>query len=247
MKLHFLGTNGWYDTSLGNTLSILLDTDKAYIVFDAGGGFYKLDKYIKKENKPIFLLLSHFHLDHIIGLHALNKFNFIQGINVFGPKKVRKMFDLIINTPYSMPVKKLKTKLTIKEFSNNLKLPVDIKYKRLLHSSPCYGYRVSVEGKLVVFCTDTGPCRNFELLAKGADVLITESSLPPGKIDNNWPHLNPQQAALIAKQAKVKKLFLVHFDAGVYLTNKDRNLAQKSARKVFKNTLAAHDGLTETF
>ena len=37
MKIHFLGTNGWFDTRLGNTLSVLLDTAKAYIVFDAGG------------------------------------------------------------------------------------------------------------------------------------------------------------------------------------------------------------------
>lgn len=243
MKAYFLGTMGWYDTALGNTLSVLLDTAKAYIVFDAGGGFYKLDRYIK-ENKPIIVLLSHFHLDHIIGLHALNKFNFIQGINVFGPKGVRRIFEVIINTPYSMPVNRLKTKITVKEFSNDLKLPVDIKYKKLLHSTVCYGYRVLAEGKSVVFCTDTGSCKNVGLLAKNADVLISESSLAPDQVDNNWPHLNPQQAALIAKQAKVKKLFLAHFDAAVYLTNKDKDMAQKSARKIFKNTIAARDNLS---
>jgi len=240
MKLHFLGTSGWFDTKLGNTLSVLLDTARAYIVFDAGGGFYKLDKYIK-ENKPVILLLSHFHLDHIIGLHALNKFNFIQGINVFGPKGVKKVFELIINTPYSMPLRRLKTKITVKEFSNNLKLPVVIESRKLLHSSTCYGYKVSAEGKSVVFCTDTGACRNLSLLAKGADILITESSLAPGKVDNNWPHLNPQQAARVAKDAKVKRLFLAHFDSGIYLTNKDRILAQSAARNVFKNTVAVHD------
>ena len=142
-----------------------------------------------------------------------------------------------------MPVKRLKTKITVKEFSNNLKFPVDIKYRKLLHSSVCYGYRVLAEGKSVVFCTDTGVCRNLGLLAKGADILITESSLAPGQVDNNWPHLNPQQAAGIAKNAKVKRLFLVHFDAGIYLTNKDRILAQSATRKIFKNTLAARDGL----
>ena len=243
MKLHFLGTSGWFDTTLGNTLSILLDTDQAYIVFDAGGGFYKLDRYIK-ENKPIIVLLSHFHLDHIIGLHVLDKFNFVQGIKVFGPKGIKKLFNIIINTPYSMPVKQLKTKLAVNEFSNNLKLPVNIEYRELRHVSACYGYRVSADNKTVAFCTDTGPCKNLNLLAKGADVLITESSLPPGKIDNHWPHLNPQQAALIAKQAKVKKLFLAHFDAAVYLTNNDRMLAQKSARKIFADTWAAKDGLS---
>jgi len=241
MKLHFLGTSGWYDSNLGNTLSILLDTDQAYIVFDAGGGFYKLDGYIK-ENKPIIVLLSHFHLDHIIGLHALARFNFKQGMMVFGPKGVKKLFNTIINAPYSMPVNKLKTKLIVNEFSNNLKLPVNIEYRKLRHVGVCYGYRVTADNKSVVFCTDTGPCRNLDLLAKGADILIAESSLPPGKIDNHWPHLNPQQAALIARQAKVKKLFLAHFDTGVYIKESDIKLAKESARKIFKNTIAARDG-----
>lgn len=244
MKLHFLGTSGWFDTKLGNTLSVLLDTRKAYIVFDAGGGFYKLDGYIK-ENKPIIVLLSHFHLDHIIGLHALAKFNFIQGIQVFGPMGIRKLFGTIINAPYSMPVNKLKTKVVVKEFSNNLKLPLNIEFRKLRHVGACYGYRVSAENKTIVFCTDTGPCKNLGLLAKEADILITESSLPPGKIDNHWPHLNPHQAAGVAKQAKVKRLILAHFDAGVYLTKKDRIVAQSAARKIFKNTLAAQDGLVE--
>lgn len=243
MKAHFLGTNGWYDTKLGNTLSVLLETAKAYIVFDAGGGFYKLDKYIKK-NKPILLLLSHFHLDHIIGLHALNKFNFVQGINVFGPKGIKKVFDVIINTPYSMPIKRLKTKITVKEFTNDLRLPVDIKYRQLLHSGVCYGYRVFADGKTVSFCTDTGPCKDLDLLARGADLLIAESSLAPGEVGKNWPHLNPEQAASLAKNSKVKRLVLAHFDAGVYLANKDRMLAQKIARTIFGNTLAAKDGLS---
>jgi ribonuclease BN (tRNA processing enzyme) len=50
---------------------------------------------------------------------------------------------------------------------------------------------------------------------------------------------------LVAKRGKVKKLILAHFDAGVYLTNKDRILAQSAARKIFKNTLSARDGLVE--
>ncbi len=74
MKITFLGTNGWYDTSTGNTICILVETDKYNIVLDAGNGLYKIDRYISSE-KPVYLFLSHFHLDHIIGLHILGKFN----------------------------------------------------------------------------------------------------------------------------------------------------------------------------
>ena len=192
----------------------------------------------------MIVLLSHFHLDHIIGLHALAKFNFPQGITFYGPPGTRKMFRQIVNSPYSMPVSCLKTKLKIKDLSGKIALPVKIEYKKLRHTGVCYGYRVTAENKIVTFCTDTGPCRNLELLAKGADLFITESSLPPGKVNEDWPHLNPQQAALAAKNAGAKKLFLVHFDSGVYFANKDRITAQKAAKKIFNNTMAAKDGFS---
>jgi len=240
MKVCFLGTNGWYDTKLGNTLCVLVESSKAYIIFDAGNGLYKLNKYIK-DKRPIYLFLSHFHLDHIIGLHTLNKFNFPQGINVFGPKGIKEMFKLIINTPYSMPVSKLKTRVRIKEIDKNLKLPFEISFKELFHSTKCYGYRLTVDGKTIAFCTDTGPCKNIVELSKGVDLLIAESSLSSGKVDTGWPHLNPQQAAKIARDGKVKKLVLVHFDPKNYLQTIDIKFAEKASRKIFKNSIAAKE------
>jgi len=241
MRIHFLGTMGWFDSKLGNTLCVLVDSGKEYIIFDAGTGIYKIDDYIK-DKKPIYLFLSHFHLDHIIGLHILNKFSFSQGIKVFGPKGTEKMFKLVINSPYSKPIGKLKTRIAIRDLRKNLKFPFDIKFKELLHTTACYGYRLRSEGKVVAFCTDTGPCDGIRELAKDADILITESSLPPGTVDRGWPHLNPEQAAEIAKSSKVKKLVLVHFDAEDYPKESDIRLAEKFAWKIFRNTIAAKDG-----
>ncbi|MBP1737825.1 MAG: seceted metal-dependent hydrolase of the beta-lactamase superfamily, partial [Deltaproteobacteria bacterium] len=81
MKIIFLGTNGWYDTQTGNTLSILLATREHNIVLDAGNGFTKLDRVLSN-SLPIFLFLSHFHLDHLIGLHTLFKFSFSQKLTL---------------------------------------------------------------------------------------------------------------------------------------------------------------------
>ena len=240
MRVYFLGTNGWYDTDLGNTLCVLVETKQAYVVFDAGNGLFKLDKYVK-DKRPIYLFLSHFHLDHIIGLHSLNKFNFPQGIDVFGPKGIKEMFRLIINTPYSKPVNKLKTKIRIAEINKKSRFPFDVGFKRLSHITQCYGYRLCAENKTIAFCTDTGPCKGVDMLAKNADLLIAECSLPPGKIDMSWPHLNPEQAATIARDSKVKKLALVHFDAAAYKCSRDRNIAETTAKGIFKNSIAVKD------
>ncbi len=75
MKITFLGTNGWYDTKTGNTNCVLVETNQYYLIFDAGGGIYKLDQYVK-EDKPLYLFLGHLHLDHTSGFHILNKFKF---------------------------------------------------------------------------------------------------------------------------------------------------------------------------
>jgi len=94
MDVIFLGTNGWYDS--------LIKSNDYYIVLDAGNGINKLDQYYQKAN-PVYILLSHFHLDHIVGLHILAKFSFAQGLVIAGPKGTRK----ILNTFWNCPVKKM--------------------------------------------------------------------------------------------------------------------------------------------
>ena len=73
-----------------------------------------------------------------------------------------------------------------------------------------------------------------------ADLLITECAYKGGE-PIKWPHLNPVLAAQVAQEAGAKKLVLVHFDASLYTTLKDRREAQAKARKIFPNTLAAQD------
>lgn len=92
MKIHFLGTNGWFTNKTGNTPSILIDSKEGYVIFDAGNGFYKTPEYIR-EKKPICLFISHFHLDHVSGIHsvALDK-RFPYFINIYLGKGRKKRF-----------------------------------------------------------------------------------------------------------------------------------------------------------
>ena len=52
-----------------------VDCPEYAFILDVGNGLYKLDS-ITSLDKPFYLLLSHLHLDHICGLHILNKFRF---------------------------------------------------------------------------------------------------------------------------------------------------------------------------
>jgi ribonuclease BN (tRNA processing enzyme) len=242
MKIVFLGTNGWYSTSTGNTPCVLVDSDEYYIIFDAGDGIYKLDQYLIAD-KPIYLFISHFHLEHIFGFHILSKFRFKQGINVYVQNGSMGILQQIIRHPFTVPLGDLPFNIKINELSEGShKIPFPVTCKFLFHADPCFGYRINIDGKTIAYCTDTGICDNSLELSKDADILIHECSSKIGQYFNNWPHTNPQEAAQLAIRANVKQLALFHFNASIYKSIEDRKQAEGEARQIFKNTVAACDG-----
>lgn len=248
IKIVFLGTNGWYDTPTGNTGSILIKCPDYGIIIDAGNGFAKIGQHLDL-GKPAYLFLSHYHLDHIIGLHTLNKHYFKKGLTIFGPTGLKKMLGSIIQKPYTLPFNKLPYKTRAIELSTKGQAIKALKNCRitslqLTHPVPTLGYRFELGGRTIAYCSDTGYCANAVELASGADLLISECAFKRGQSLPQWPHLNPDTAARLAKDAKAKKLILTHFDASLYRTIDERRQAGNQARETFKNTAVASDGIT---
>ncbi|HAH30709.1 MAG TPA: MBL fold metallo-hydrolase [Elusimicrobia bacterium] len=243
MEIIFLGTNGWYDTSTGNTVCALVKTKRFDIVLDAGNGLTKLDRYCDG-SKPVYLFLSHFHLDHIIGLHALLKFRFRKGLTIFAQKGARRVLKTFVNAPFTMPLDKLPYSVKIVELPDEApKLPFKAESLPLEHSDPVLGLRLRLDGKTIVYCTDTGHCANALKLAKRADLLISECSHLSGEENPGWPHFNPETAARLALVAGVKNLVLTHFAADRYSTMRRRTAALRVARRIFPGSAAAKDGM----
>jgi len=241
MRIIFLGTNGWFETATGNTLCVLIKTSQCDIVLDAGSGFFRLDKYIDG-TKPVYLLLSHFHMDHISGLHGLSKISCGKGLTIIGQEGTRKVINTLVNRPFTVPLDRLSYNTDIIELpAEQRQIPFYLQHLPMLHSDPCLGYHITAEGKTIAFCTDTGYCENTVTLAKEADLLITECAFKPGESNPEWPHLNPETAAKIAVESGAKRLALAHFDAARYLTMDERTEAEKTARKIFPASFAASD------
>ncbi|MGZ6237154.1 MAG: MBL fold metallo-hydrolase [Syntrophales bacterium] len=245
VRVIFLGTNGWYDTDTGNTVCILIRTGDCEIILDAGNGLYKLDRYLhERDGKPVYLFLSHFHLDHIIGLHTLNKFKFRQGLNICGPTGTRDTLEMFINAPFTASISELPFSVNTYELPDEAsKLPFMVEARELRHPSLTLGYRFQIEGKVISYCPDTGLCENAIHLARSADLLITECAYKSGQSSENWPHLNPETAARIARDAGAGSLALVHFDAEIYKTLEERKESEEVAREIFKNTCMTTDDM----
>jgi ribonuclease BN (tRNA processing enzyme) len=242
MKITFLGTNGWYDTPTGSTLSAVVDAGSFAIVMDAGFGLYKL-RGLPAKNKRIYLFISHLHLDHICGLHTLPLFKF-KSLDIFCQKGMKKHLEYFLNHPFTVSPKQLPYPVRITEIiPGKYKKPIPFECLPLKHADPCLGYRFSFGKKIVTYCCDTGICKNDELLARDADMLIHECAFLPG-ITSNWGHTNPEEAAALAKRANAKKLVLTHFAADTYRSGAIKKRSQGIAKKIFPATIMASDGLT---
>ncbi len=73
MKCTFYGVCGSYPSinslaSIKHTACVSVETDDFLLIFDAGSGIINLGRSLSNPNKPIFIIFSHFHYDHIIGL-----------------------------------------------------------------------------------------------------------------------------------------------------------------------------------
>lgn len=94
-------------------------------------------------------------------------------------------------------------------------------------------------GDVLAVVIDTRVCPQAVSIAKGAKVLICESTYQEehkAHAHKNY-HLTAKQAAQIAKEAGVKKLILTHFSARYLKTDQ----MQKEAEEIFENVEMAED------
>jgi ribonuclease BN (tRNA processing enzyme) len=241
IKVTFLGTNGFFSNKLGDTLCTVIETDNYNIILDAGSGISKLDKVISF-NKETYLLISHMHLDHINGLFILPKFNFLKGLTICSAEESFYDLQKIMDFPYIAPPRMYNYNIDFLSLGKDIDtLPFGLKILPVVHSVHTVGFRMKIQSRVISFITDTGICDNAVVLADNSDLLICECSHLSGQVNPEWPHMNPEEAATLAKCSNSEHLILTHFDANRYLTFKDRIKAEKTAGKFFHSVAAVKD------
>lgn len=98
-------------------------------------------------------------------------------------------------------------------------------------------------GVVIALSGDTGPNPALVDLARGADLLVHEASLPPDRLDSDLrgDHSRATDAARTAQAAGVKRLRLVH------LHGDHRQASLAAAREIFPETTLAREGETLVF
>lgn len=239
MKLEFWGVRGTTpicgsnrDKYGGNTLCASLLTSKGeWIIVDAGTGIKKLGDHLMNQSRDepmrLHILLTHFHLDHIIGLPFFAPLyssevvlNFYSAID---PEDTERYLSGLMAGRYfpleygETSSKKIYNKLPEESFILG---GASISHCPLRHPQGCVGFRIQENEKSIVFATDTeqpeeGMDSRLVSFVRGAEILIYDATYTPEEYESGrrgWGHSTWLEGTKIAREAGVRGLYLSHFN-----------------------------------
>lgn len=218
----------------GNTSCLQIEDENTCLIFDAGSGIQKLGLHLNPNISNINILLTHLHMDHIMGLGYFKPFYDPKTIiNIWGPagssksllERLRRYFS-----PPFFPVRlnELPAKINIFEIDNST-IQIDrfsIKSEYICHPGPTVGYRCELDGSTMAFLPDHEPalgsssfpnnrewCSGYNI-AKDVDLLFHDSQYNSVdyEIRVGWGHSSVSDAIDFATLCDVKKMVLFHHD-----------------------------------
>jgi ribonuclease Z len=218
-KLILLGTSDAVpDERHDNTHMLLLGETRRVLVDSPGNPVMRLRQIGVEPNTITDLIMTHFHPDHVSGVPLLLMNMWLLGrreqLNIYGLEHtVRLMEQLLVSfewerwQEYPVEIKRLRNK----QMTLVLEAPdFRIVSFPVTHYVPTIGLRFEFprSGKVVAYTSDTAPTANVAWLAQGADILLHEAA---GAAEG---HSSAAQAGEMARQAKVKALYLIHYPTG---------------------------------
>ena len=267
MELRFWGVRGSIATAYsgnlafgGNTACVeVRGRDGEIIVIDAGTGARNLGKALTAESgaKPLsmYLLLTHFHWDHIQGIPFFMPLysspNSVVICSGFPAAQTREVLEGQMAAPYfPVPFSTFEGQIEMRQIGES---PVSIgsvsvRAFPLRHPQNAWGYRIESDGVSIVHASDfehgdPGFDRLLRESARNADLLIFDSQFTPQEYEQHrgWGHSTWLEATRVAGDAGVKRLVLFHH----HPDRDDEALARivEHARAEFPNTEAACEGL----
>jgi phosphoribosyl 1,2-cyclic phosphodiesterase len=247
----------------GNTSCVEVRCRDQTIIFDAGTGLRALGERMVAAGQPVAatIFFSHVHWDHIQGFPFFGPL-FRPGteLALFGRPEQGTLESALRRqmTAPGFPVQldAVPAALTYGAFEPGQPFEVGsaiVSAARLNHPGGVIAYRIEVDGRAVVFATDTehhegGIDRDLVELAGGADLLIYDAQYTPeeyaGVIGGSrvgWGHSTWVEGVRVARAAGVGSLVLFHHDPA----HDDAAVAaiESAARAVMPGTVAAREGL----
>lgn len=244
MKVTALGTQGWMPAQGRGGLCTAVETDGKLFVFELGTGITslfkpELQKQIWDKYNEVHVIISHFHLDHIIGMSYLPALVGSKRIHFYSPGKLlgfdtKQVLETIFSAPYySSPPERWTWLASIRELTEGVQSIAGVELKVKIQDHPGGSLGFVVDNKFAQI-TDT-ICSNETIdFVRGVDLLFHECwYLEEGERED---HSHLPGVIKISQEAGVPLTGLIHlnptFAAEKYTTAIEKLGAEQSMKVV---------------
>ena len=225
-----LGTVSPYCKNKMNCPGFRIKYKEYNILLDAGNG---VTRYLDFPNvlNNLYIFISHMHKDHYGDLSSIEYSSYVyhnlgllkNRINIYTPSYQNDDINYAVyhNINDNLIIKLDDLKIIFKDNKS--------------HNIESYMIKLENDIFKIVYTSDIGNTNIEGVIefSKDSDLLICESSLLEKSLST---HLTAYEAALIAREANVKKLMLTHFFPEV-----DKQEYLDEALNVFNNTIVAEE------
>lgn len=219
----------------GNTSCVSVEGENGtYLVLDAGTGVRVCGSAIPASVKRVDILLTHLHMDHIIGLGFFPPLG-RPGVEVhiWGPRSaggdLKARLTRYLSPPlFPVRLRDLPAEVTLHEIAAADVTIGEFRVRSgfVTHPDPALGFRIERNGRSLAYIPDHEPAlgtRDFPLapqwtsghrIAAGVDLLIHDSQYTRAEYDEKvgWGHSSIDHSIAFAQQAGVGELLLFHHD-----------------------------------
>jgi ribonuclease BN (tRNA processing enzyme) len=269
MKITPFGSMGWIPIRNRHTCCYCLETGDCLILLDAGTGIARFSEpmqaaLLRKYDK-VFVILSHYHLDHVAGLIFLPHFLKGKEVHFAGPGKtiyrtgVKEILTQLTSPPYfARPIANFPMAVHFHDLGIGSMAVDGLEIKTILqeHSDPSLGIKIEDS---VCYCTDTTGSESAIAFAKGCRLLLHDAwfdNAEYSELSRQAPsspsaqkalksHSHVDGAAHAAAEAGVDRLMLIHLNPA-YSTERLAAL-EKYAQTIFPNSFLAKEGKATAF
>ncbi|HET7484277.1 MAG TPA: MBL fold metallo-hydrolase [Solirubrobacterales bacterium] len=214
-----LGSGGWIPTSARATCCAVVRQDDYALIIDAGTGLARIGAMpdLLAGVEEIDLVLTHFHLDHVVGLGYVPGLNLPVAPRIHGPgdwlyaTATERLLSRLCEPPL-FPAGLESITDTVRELGpeGGTFGPFQITVREQpLHSNPTAGIRVD---DILSYCTDTAQDPGTVGFASGSKVLLHDAWFTQDAPRDEGSHTSGAQAAELADAAGVQRLILIHIN-----------------------------------
>lgn len=209
----------------GNTSCFSIEVGDELVILDAGSGLVPLGVQMAEQNKPrlAHILLSHLHLDHLIGLFGFCPFhNPDMEFHLYGRAGLHQWLERLAGPPYwPLGLKDFPARLVLHEVEAGDHFSLAGSSRLMVrtlpgnHPNQSLLYRLESGEKSITYTLDCelndGMSAALAEFARNTNLLIWDANFVPSDLQPGWGHSTWEQGIALRRASGAGTILMSHY------------------------------------